>query len=173
MRKLLLSLLIFFCGVSCAKAGESLDFTAIPVWGQSRAQVLQLGTPGELTEDTPLALKYDFSSVEGDVDAVYYYFTDGGELGAVSVYYAEAEPEARQLEMYNKLKDTLTAKYGMPKYDFGPGEAGEFDANMAHMTQRHAVWDAAQTDIYLDVKHDRPYDGVFLHYTGTDYFEYR
>lgn len=164
-------LLIMATGIACA--AESFDAAAIPKWGADRAQVLQFGTPGELKENSPAGLQYDLSAVDGDIDKVYYYFTDKDELGAVSVYYAAGESEARQLELYNALKDELKARYGAPKYDFGPGEAGKFDPNMAHMTERHVVWDVQKTDIYLEVKHNKPYDGVFLHYTGTEYFEYR
>lgn len=167
----LICALFFICTVSPVCAAEKFAATEIPSWGVGAEQVKALDLPGTLTEEDALHLCYLVET--GDIDKLYFYFTDKGELGAVSVYYVQQDTEANQLAVYNALKADMTAKYGVPKYDFGPNEAGQYDSNMAHMVERHAVWDVQKTDIFLSVKHDAVFGGVFLHYTGTDYFEYR
>lgn len=162
---------LFIRAVSPVCGAEKFTATAIPPWGVNAEQVKALDLPGTLAEEDGLHLCYIVKT--GGFEKLYFYLTDKSQLGAASIYYAQQETEANQLAVYNALEAELAAKYGAPKYDFGPNEAGKYDPNMAHMVERHAVWDVQKTGIFLSAKHDAAYGGVFLHYTGTDYFEYR
>lgn len=88
------------------------------------------------------------------------------------MYYATSGDRDDLVGIFNGLKEQLTQKFGAPKYDFEANEAGKFDSNMAHLIEKHAVWQVPAYHIMLTVKHDKTYGGVFLTYTGTDYFEY-
>lgn len=174
IRRLLIGIVtvLFLAGPLWAQ--EEFDAINLPDWGTSLEQVMARHTGGALAEQDKLILHYKFADAAGDLDEVYYYFTDKDELGAVSVYYAtDADRDGADLVVvYNALKDRLTRKYGTPKYDFGPDEAVKFDPNMAHLTDRHAVWHVAGTYIMLSVREGKIPSGVFLNCNGTEYFEY-
>lgn len=153
-------------------AQEEFDSINPPPWGASLEQVMAQHTGGTLKEQDKHSLHYKFDGAVSDLDEVYYYFTENDELGAISIYYATSGDRDDLLDIFNGLKEQLAQKFGVPKYDFEANEAGEFDPKMAHLTEKHVVWQVPAYHIMLMVKHDKTYGGVFLNYTGTDYFEY-
>lgn len=176
LRKLCLSLAVILLWGGAGVANDRLDFTAMPHWGQSRAQIKAFFGNAEPWSDTQMHLVFQTNGIDGYPVDAYHYFSNDDELGSVT-YYLEL-PIISTAEIYaafDAIKERLTAGYGLPKYDFGPGEAALYSDEFAGAgyTNKHATWFLSDVVIRISVSDKyiiAPF--IVLQYTNGKYFPF-
>lgn len=116
MKKMVIYLAILFFMVGNVWAADEFSFRGT-TWGMSKAEVKKI-EKGELIDEYQKQLIFSVGKILGMDTTCAYYFDSNSELGMVSYTFESiAIAPFQNIENYNKVKNSVITKYGVPSND--------------------------------------------------------